>query len=47
MGRQNVCIFGFFFEHQIPERNIYFLEHLWDKKKKQEIKGNFRSIIKI
>ena len=39
MGRQNVCIFGFFFEHQIPE-------HLWEKKK-QEIKGKFWSIIKI
>lgn len=28
IGLQNVCIFGLFFEHHRPARNMYFLEYL-------------------
>lgn len=31
IGLQNVSIFGFFFEHQRPARNMYLLEYLHAK----------------
>lgn len=44
IGLQNVCIFGFFLEHQRPARNMNFLEHLGANKQNINQKSNLHVV---